>query len=54
LFIRSGSRKAAIYASVCGPAPKTQAIYFPRARPMRADATDEAARSTEAEKALWA
>ena len=49
LFIRSGSLKAAMYASVCGPAPKSQAMYLPRASPMRLDATDETASRIEAE-----
>src|SRR5580692_2886068 len=54
LFIRSGSRKAAMYASVCGPAPKTHAMYLPRASPTNAEIIVEAASSTEAERALCA
>lgn len=44
-----------MYASVWGPAPNTQAMYLPRARPTRPDATDDAASSTDAENAecVW-
>ena len=54
LFIRLGSRNAAMYASVCGPAPKTIAMYLPRPRPMRLDRNDEAANRILAVNAVCA